>query len=145
MSKRAEKANLLHKSGYSCAQAVACAFDDVIGLSDKQIAALLSGFGGGFRTGEFCGVLSGAIMVLGAKWPHVEPEDNYTKQLAAKKAKEFQKRFTEKFELVRCDDIKKLPAKPEHSPTALEMGLQSACAVYIVAAVEIVEEMLAEE
>ena len=39
--------------------------------TQKQIAALLSGFGGGFRCGEICGVLSGAVTVLGAKWPHV--------------------------------------------------------------------------
>ena len=49
MSKRAELANTYHERGYSCAQAVACAFSDGIGLPEEQIATLLSGFGGGFR------------------------------------------------------------------------------------------------
>lgn len=144
MSGRAELANQFHQRGYSCAQAVACAFSDVIGLRDEQIAALLSGFGGGFRSGEICGVISGAITVLGAKWPHAVAEDKDAKELAAEKAKEFQRRFLERFPAVRCADIKELPCAAEKSPAAMKLGLDKACAVYIVAAVEIVEEMLAE-
>lgn len=145
MSKRTERADALHRKGYSCAQAVACVFDDVIGLPEKQIAALLSGFGGGFRSGEICGVVSGAITVLGAKWPHADAENMEAKELAAEKAREFQRRFLEKFPSVRCADIKELPCAAEKSPAAQELALEKACAVYIVAAVEIVEEMLAEE
>ena len=144
MSKRAEIANVYHQRGYSCAQAVACAFSDVIGLREEQIAALLSGFGGGFRSGEICGVISGAIAVLGAKWPHAVAEDMDAKELAAEKAREFQRRFLEKFPAVRCADIKELPCAAEKSPAAMSLGLQKTCAVYIVAAVEIVEDMLAE-
>ena len=144
MSERAKIANGYHERGYSCAQAVACAFSDVIGLDEKQIAALLSGFGGGFRSGEICGVVSGAITVLGAKWPHAVAEDMQAKELAAEKAKEFQRRFLEKFPAVRCADIKELPCAAQQSPTAVELGLEKTCAVYITAAAEIVEEMLAE-
>ena len=145
MSRRAERANEYHKRGFSCAQAVACVFDDVIGLGEQQIAALLSGFGGGFRSGEICGVVSGAITALGAKWPHAVAEDQAAKEFAAEKAREFQRRFLEKFPSVRCDQLKELPCAPEHSPTAQKLGLEKACAVYITAAVEIVEEMLSEE
>ncbi len=144
MSKRAKLANEFHERGYSCAQAVACAFSDVIGLEEKQIAALLSGFGGGFRCGEICGVVSGAITVLGARWPHAEAGDMAAKELAAEKAKEFNRRFLEKFPAVRCADIKELPCAAQQSPTAMELGLEKTCAVYITAAAEIVEEMLAE-
>jgi len=144
MSKRAELANEFHNRGYSCAQAVACAFSDVIGLEEGKIAALLSGFGGGFRSGEICGVISGAITVLGARWPHDTAEDKEAKELAAEKSKEFQRRFLERFPAVRCADIKELPCAAEKSPTAQKLGLEKACAVYITAAVEIVEEMLEE-
>lgn len=144
MSARAELANQFHERGYSCAQAVACAFADVIGLEEQQIAALLSGFGGGFRSGELCGVISGAITVLGARWPHAVAEDKDAKEFAAEKAREFQRRFLEKFPAVRCADLKELPCAVEKSPTARELGLEKTCAVYITAAAEIVEEMLAE-
>ena len=66
---RAKIANDYHDNGFSCAQAVACAFQDVIGLSEEKIAALMGCFGGGLRAGEACGVIRGAAMVLGAS-PH---------------------------------------------------------------------------
>lgn len=144
MSKRAEMANIYHERGYSCAQAVACAFSDVIGLEEEKIAALLSGFGGGFRSGEICGVLSGAITVLGAKWPHAVAEDQQAKEFAAEKAREFQRRWREKFPEVRCEPLKELPCAAEQSPTAVRLGLEKNCAVYITAAAEIVEQMLGE-
>ncbi len=144
MSKRAELANTYHERGYSCAQAVACAFSDVIGLPEEQIAALLSGFGGGFRSGEICGVISGAITVLGAKWPHAVAEDQAAKEFAAEKAREFNRRWREKFPEVRCVMLKELPCAAEQSPTAMELGLEKTCAVYITAATELVEQMLDE-
>ncbi|MBR3705112.1 MAG: C_GCAxxG_C_C family protein [Oscillospiraceae bacterium] len=144
MSKRAEMANTYHEKGYSCAQAVACAFSDVIGLPEEKIAALLSGFGGGFRSGEICGVLSGAITVLGAKWPHAVAEDQEAKEFAAEKAREFQRRWREKFPEVRCEPLNELPCAAQQSPTAMKLGLEKNCAVYITAAAEIVEQMLSE-
>ncbi len=144
MSKRAELANTYHERGYSCAQAVACAFCDVIGLKEEQIASLLSGFGGGFRSGEICGVISGAITVLGAKWPHAVAEDQAAKEFAAEKAREFNRLWREKFPEVRCEQLKELPYDRKQSPTAVELGLEKNCAVYITAAVEIVEQMLGE-
>ena len=62
---RAKMANDFHIAGYSCAQAVVCAFADVMDMPVEQLAALTSCFGGGFRTGEICGVLSGEAMALG--------------------------------------------------------------------------------
>lgn len=144
MSKRAELANTYHERGYSCAQAVACAFSDVIGLEEEKIAAMLSGFGGGFRAGEICGVISGAITVLGAKWPHAVAEDQQAKEFAAEKAREFHRLWREKFPEVRCEPLKELSCAAEQSPTAQKLGLEKNCAVYIVAAVEIVEQMLGE-
>lgn len=141
---RAKLANDYHKSGYSCAQAVACAFADVIGLPEERIAALLGAFGGGFRTGEICGVISGAAVVLGAKWPHSEPGDMRAKSFVSKKIMEFQRRFLERFPAVCCRDIRDLPAAPEKSDAARRLGLTKSCAVYIVSAVEILEEMLRE-
>ena len=49
---RAQLAWDYHRTGYNCAQAVACAFSDVIGLPLEQIAALTGAFGGGFRAGK---------------------------------------------------------------------------------------------
>lgn len=141
---RAKAANDYHNAGYSCAQAVACAFADVTGLPVEQLAALASGFGGGFRTGEICGVLSGGAMVLGARWPHSDPRDMKAKSNAAKKVMKFQKLFLERFPAVRCHDLRDLTVPAESSPAAQRLGLTKSCAVYIVSAVEILEQMLEE-
>ena len=141
---RTELAATLHSQGYSCTQAVACAFADVVGLPTEQLAALCSCFGGGFKAKEICGVISGAAVVLGLRFPHSAAGDLEAKELAAEKMKEFHRRFLERFPSLRCADIKELPAAPEKSPAAARLGLQKPCPVYIVAAVEILEEMLTE-
>ena len=83
--KRSVLANQYHEQGYSCAQAVACVFPEVTKLPTGQLAALCGAFGGGFRAEELCGVVSGAAVVIGARWPHSAPEDLAAKDLAAEK------------------------------------------------------------
>lgn len=141
---RARLASDYHQQGYNCAQAVACAFSDVIGLPVERIAALTGAFGGGFRMGELCGALSGAAVVLGARWPNDDPRDMKAKSFVSKKIMAFQKRFLERFPAVRCREIRDLHTPPEASPAAVQLGITKPCRIYIVSAVEILEEMLAE-
>ena len=141
---RTELAMALHQQGYSCAQAVACVFADVVGLPGEQVAALCGCFGGGFRAGEICGVVSGAALVIGARWPHTTPEDKAAKDLAAEKMKAFHQAFLDRFPGLACRELKDLPAAPHRSAAAQRQGVDKACGVYIVSAVEILEEMLAE-
>lgn len=141
---RTRLANQYHEDGYSCAQAVACAFADVVGLPVEQLAALCGAFGGGFRTEEICGVVSGAAVVIGARWPHRTPEDKAAKDFVAEKVREFHRRFRQRFPSLVCRDLKPLDPAPERSPAATAQGVEKTCGVYIVSAVEILEEMLAE-
>ena len=141
---RTELANQYHERGYSCAQAVACSFADVVGLPVEQLAALCGAFGGGFRAEELCGVVSGAAVVIGARWPHKTPEDQEAKALAAEKIKDFHSRFCRRFPSLVCRDLKPLESATEKSPAAMALGIEKTCGVYIVSAVEILEEMLAE-
>ena len=141
---RARLADQYHQRGFNCAQAVACAFQKELGLSEEQIGALLSCFGGGLRTGEVCGAVSGAAVVLGAKFPHAVPEDWEAKELSAEKIRKFQRKFREKFGRVTCRELKPMEVDPSVSPAARELGITSHCGIYIAAAVEILEEMLGE-
>ena len=141
---RTRQAYEYHEQGYSCAQAVACTFADVVGLPVERLAALCGAFGGGFRAEEICGVVSGAAVVIGARWPHKTPEDQEAKALAAEKIKDFHSRFCRRFPSLVCRDLKPLESAPEKSPAAMALGIEKTCGVYIVSAVEILEEMLAE-
>lgn len=71
---RAEQAMALFKAGYNCAQAVACAYEDVLQMDRDTIARLVSSFGGGFgRMREVCGAVSGMVFVLGALTGYADP------------------------------------------------------------------------
>ena len=90
---RTALANSYHEKGYSCAQAVACAFCDMLPYAPEELAPILGCFGGGFRSGEICGTVSGAAVVLGLRFPHSVANDLEAKELAGEKMREFQRRF----------------------------------------------------
>ena len=76
LSSRIEKAKRLFSGPYNCAQAVACAFSDVIGQDDEAVMRLVSGFGfgmGGERS--VCGAISGGIFVLSSTLPDPASRD----------------------------------------------------------------------
>ncbi len=60
-----KKARALNENGYNCAQAVACAFLDLVDVDEKTLFAILEGFGGGMGGKEAtCGAVSGAVTIL---------------------------------------------------------------------------------
>ena len=141
---RTALANSYHEKGYSCAQAVACAFCDMLPYAPEELAPILGCFGGGFRSGEICGTVSGAAVVLGLRFPHSVANDLETKELAGEKMREFQRRFLERFPTVRCAELKERPDALEGSAAAARLGFKKNCTIYISGAVEILEEMLTE-
>ena len=72
-----EKAIELHDRGCNCAQAVACAFAEEIGVPEETLFAAAEGFGLGMGGMEAtCGAVSGAVMLAGFKNSRSkEPED----------------------------------------------------------------------
>ena len=60
--------------GYNCAQSVALAFTEELGMSEETVARTVSGFGGGFgRMREMCGAVSGMVFVLSVLRGYGEP------------------------------------------------------------------------
>ena len=131
--------------GMNCAQAVAGAFADWIGLPLERVFALTGGFGGGFRTGAICGAVSGAAVVLGAQYPHVSSVDRAAKAHIGEKMLEFERRFQQRTMALDCSALRDLAPDPSISPAAERLGIKKSCDIYIASAVEILEEMLHEE
>lgn len=72
----------LYSEGFSCAQSVFAAFADELGVDRDTALKIASGFGGGMgRTGNACGALTGAIMVIGYRNGSIDPA-NLTKKIA---------------------------------------------------------------
>lgn len=67
MENRIEKADQLHLQGYNCAQAVACAYCDLLDLDEDTAFRLTEGFGGGMGMLQICGAISGAAVLAGQK------------------------------------------------------------------------------
>ena len=143
---RCKLANDYHKMGFNCSQSVLCAFSDLTGLSMQEASNIAGGFGGGAGTGELCGAVTGAVMTLGVLTPVDLSDPAGSKKRTVALSREFQKRFSERFDALRCQDLLKKKALPtqENAPAAMRLGVTSHCSAMIVTAVEIVEEMLSE-
>lgn len=100
-----EKAEKLHKSGFNCAQSVLGACGEYTGLDENTALAVSAGFGGGVRSGEICGAISGAVMAIGMA-QQKDPADAETKAKIAAQTKELVKAFREKYGCVRCFELK---------------------------------------
>ena len=121
---RCELAYQYHKKGYNCAQSVLMSFQDVAGLSEKQCLAIASGFGAGAGTGELCGALTGAIMVLDLLTQTDTENAVEAKKRAMAQAKELQKRFSERFDALRCAELLKKKFIPDDTtPSAKVLQL----------------------
>lgn len=147
---RCELAVQYHHSGYNCAQSVLAAFKDLTHMDETTAFAVSGGLGGGVGAThqELCGAASGAVMVLGLLHPFTDGADAAGKRRVYGQAKEFLHRFQARFDgLSRCGDLLAARIEPteEGTPAALRLGVDKHCDILIVTAVEVVEEMLAEE
>lgn len=101
-----QKAEQLFTQGYNCAQAIACAFCDITGLSEALSARLASSFGGGLgRMREVCGAVSGAAMVLGVVYGCSDPEDREAKKAHYALVQDFARRFKEQNGSIICREL----------------------------------------
>ena len=102
-----EDASRIHEMGYNCAQCVLCSCTKYTGLDEGISIAISSGFGGGLRSGEICGAISGAVMALGKKKKKNDPSDPSARQKASSFARECVSSFRDQYGFVRCLDLKK--------------------------------------
>lgn len=107
MSDRVTKAAELHKKGYNCAQAVACAYCDLFGADEKEVFRMTEGFGLGMGDMKCtCGAVTGAVVLAGLKNSDVQLDAPKTKGSTYKIAKQLTAAFKEKNQSVICADLK---------------------------------------
>lgn len=67
MSKYTEKAMELRNTICpNCAETIMMVYAEDMGLTTERAAAIGTNFGGGMKTGSICGVVTSALMVMGA-------------------------------------------------------------------------------
>ena len=140
------KAAELFLSGYNCAQAVAAAFTDVTGLTERQAAKMASAFGGGMgRMREVCGAVSGMLMVLSYVYGYDTPGDDISKKRLYSQVQELAAKFREENGSIICREIlKNPPSDPNPSPRTAQYYAQRPCERMVYTAAKILEEFLEE-
>ena len=97
MSIKTDKAAQNHQKGYNCAQAVACAFAEEMGIDESIIFKMMEGHGLGMGCMEgTCGAITGAVAVIGAIKSCGDIEKPVSKAATYKLTGELVKRFQEK-------------------------------------------------
>lgn len=94
-----------HSRGFNCAQSVLCALGRYTGLDERTALAVSGGFGGGLRSGEVCGAISGAVMALGVCFPFTDGADQAGKNRVGELARECVERCGRACGAVTCRDL----------------------------------------
>lgn len=139
------------EKGYNCSQSILAAF---IGEDAPEREALLrsiSPLGGGMgRLREVCGAVSGMFYVLGMYRGYLPEDDHDAKTDLYRSIHELAKRFREKNEFLRCEDLLhaaglEAPKTPEGSNGANASADNRPCRRLIGDAAEILDRFLQEQ
>ncbi|MBE7078278.1 MAG: C_GCAxxG_C_C family protein [Clostridiales bacterium] len=144
---RIEKAKEYFKQGYACSQAVALAFEDIIGLDRETIIKITLPFGGGLgRLRLTCGAVSGMAFVVGAVFSSAENNPENKKKVYAI-TQELCAKFKEKCGSLICGELLAKMQVPvevggEAEVRTKEYYQKRSCAEMVGLAVEILEDYL---
>lgn len=100
-----EEARKTFGCNFNCAQSVLSVFCERYGLYRKTALKIACGLGGGVRSGEVCGAVSGAVLVIGLKYGQSESEDADAKKNCNQKTEEFVQAFRAKYGDITCRGI----------------------------------------
>jgi C_GCAxxG_C_C family probable redox protein len=105
MKTAAAEALAYFNNGLNCAQTVLSAFCEEYGLSKEFAYRLANGLGSGCRSGEVCGALTGAILVIGLKYGQNTIDDLEAKMSCHTKIEEFIRSFQQQNGSIICRDL----------------------------------------
>ncbi|MBQ3260314.1 MAG: C_GCAxxG_C_C family protein [Alistipes sp.] len=147
IDERVIKARNFFTSGYNCAQAVALAYDDVIGADVQTIARLTASFGGGMsRLREVCGAVSGMAFVAGSLIPADNPLDIAAKRQNYALMQSFAEAFRKENGSIVCRELLGLSQQkdePTPSERTTEYYRKRPCVEYVATAARIIGEHIA--
>ncbi len=106
MTANSDSAVAMFLEGYNCAQAVLASCGRDLGLPRETAIRVAQAFGGGMgRTGNVCGAVTGAMMVIGLKHSVKNAKDAAVKELVHTMTQEFLRRFAYYNGSITCRDL----------------------------------------
>ena len=104
--KKPDDAAARFKEGFSCSPAVVSRFSDDLGLDNDTAYKISCGFGAGIaRTGNICGAVAGAVMVIGLKYGKATAGDDAAKERTYALVQEFITAFRAKNGSITCTEL----------------------------------------
>ena len=133
MGERKNKAIELHSNRYTCSQAVACAFCDLVDVDDETMKSIVRKYSGGAY--NVCGAVMGPYVIVNYLKGNINP-DNPAEWIKKDEEllHEIERRFKEKNTSVMCKDLKGITTG----------NVLRSCRGCVEDAAEILEELLAE-
>jgi C_GCAxxG_C_C family probable redox protein len=102
----ADRALALFREGFSCSQAVLAAYAEGLGLPRDLALRVAQPFGGGIaKSGDWCGAVTGAFLVIGLKHGRVRADDTAAKDKTYALVQDFVRLFREKHGTARCNEL----------------------------------------
>ena len=148
INERVETARNYFLGGYNCAQSIALAYHDVMGIDKELSATMAAPFGGGMgRLREVCGTVSGMFMVAGFIAPNAQPNDTANKKSCYALVQSLAERFRKENGSIVCRELLGLTQQkddPTPSPRTEEYYHRRPCAEYVAIAARILGEKINE-
>lgn len=142
---KADDAHRCFISRFTCSAAVFSTFSKELGLDPDTAKKIACGFGAGIsKTGNICGAVSGAIMVIGLKYGKTEEGDEAATEKTRALVGQFIHEFTNKNGSIRCTELIGYNlSDPAAYAAARESEIfMTKCPLLVRDAADIVEKML---
>ncbi len=139
------RAASLFDQGFTCSQAVLAAFSERYGLDEVTALRVACAYGGGVaRSGDTCGAVHGALLVIGLAHGKSTLHDDAAKERTYALTREFWKRFREKQGSLICKELIGVDiGTPSGAKAASESGVfREKCPALVRCAAEILEGLL---
>jgi C_GCAxxG_C_C family probable redox protein len=143
MKSKSEIASEMLISGFNCAQSVLAVFCEDYGLDKEKALKLSSGMGGGCSLGEICGVVMGAVMVIGLKYGRHKVDGIDIKGNCDAKVAKFMEEFKAEHGHVVCRDLLGYDVSTKEGKAKIRAAdrATSPCNGFVRSAVEILEKL----
>ncbi len=129
MESRVQKALQNRQKGYTCSQAVICAYSDLFGMDEKQTFMISEGFGGGMGGLQLtCGAVTALFMLIGLKNSTGNLNSPDSKTATYKLVKEAAQTFEQKNGSINCAELKGV--KTGKMLRSCEGCIEDACLIF---------------
>lgn len=142
---KVEEAASTYMSGFNCAESIVSTYAPRFGIDRDKALKLACGLGAGMgKTGNACGAVAGAVVVLGLRFGRTEPEDEVSKDHVYDSVREFTRRFSAENGSISCNDLLGCDIGTErgYKEASDKELFTEICPSFIKKAAVILEEML---